>query len=83
MEEKEGKKTDRRVQRTKKALRRALFELLETCDYDSITISALAREAGVDRKTFYTHYRSIDDLVDEILLEQARLIVQELGSARG
>ncbi len=31
---------------------------------DKLTVSALAREANIDRKTFYLHYDSIDDLID-------------------
>lgn len=57
---------DRRVIRTKKAIRAALFEITETKDISSITVSELARKAGVNRRTFYTHYASINEIVDEI-----------------
>ncbi len=60
---------DKRVARTEKAIRAAFFKLLGDIDYERISVSALAREAGVDRKTFYLHYRSIDALADEILRE--------------
>lgn len=63
---------DKRVARTEKAIRAAFFKLLGDIDYEKISVSALAREAGVDRKTFYLHYRSIDALADEILRERAR-----------
>ena len=69
---------DKRVARTEKAIRAALFKLLEDVDYEKISVSALAREAGVDRKTFYLHYKSIDALADELLRERARLLTRAL-----
>ena len=41
----------------------AFETLLETHRLDKITVSAIAREADIDRKTFYLHYGSIGDLV--------------------
>ena len=37
--------------------------LVSRGNLDKITVSAIAREADIDRKTFYLHYRSVDDLV--------------------
>ena len=59
--------TDRRVVRTRKAIREAFFKLMENQDYHKITIASVAREADIDRKTFYLHYRSVSDLVDEVI----------------
>lgn len=69
---------DKRVMRTEKAIRTAFYKLLGDIDYEKISVSALAREAGVDRKTFYLHYKSIDALVDELLRERARLLARAL-----
>lgn len=57
---------DKRVIRTKKAIRSALFEITETKDISNVTVSELARKAGVNRRTFYTHYAGITDIVDEV-----------------
>ena len=73
-------KRDKRVQRTEKAIRTAFFRLLERMDYEKITVSALAREAGIDRKTFYLHYGSIDALTDEMLRESSKVLVDSLIS---
>ncbi len=70
--------TDRRVVRTKRAIRHAFFKLLDERDYDKITVAALAREADIDRKTFYLHYASIDEVADEIIRENAERIVDIL-----
>lgn len=71
-------RTDKRAARTEKAIREAYFRLLGDIDYDKISVSALSREAGIDRKTFYLHYKSIDALVEELLRERTRLIVRAL-----
>lgn len=57
---------DRRVIRTKKSIKKALFEITEAKDISDVTVSELARKAGVNRRTFYTHYASITEIVDEI-----------------
>ena len=57
--------TDKRVVRTKKAIRTALFKLMETKSISSITISELTTLANVNRRTFYTHYSNLTDILDE------------------
>ena len=66
----EEKKTDRRVLRTRNAIRTAFTDLLAETSYDKITITALAKRADVDRKTFYTHYSSIDSLLEDVVRTQ-------------
>ena len=56
----EAKKADRRVIRTRSAIRKAFTDLLAETAYNKITITALAKRADVDRKTFYTHYSSVE-----------------------
>ena len=58
--------SDKRVIRTKKAIKAALFRIMEEKDISSISISELTQEANVNRRTFYTHYRSITEILDEI-----------------
>ena len=73
--------TDRRVVRTRKAIREAFFKLMEEQDYHKITIASVAREADIDRKTFYLHYRSVSDLVDEVIRDEAQKIVASCREA--
>ena len=63
----ETKKTDLRVVRTRNAIRKAFTDLLAETSYNKITITALAKRADVDRKTFYTHYSSVDDLLQDVI----------------
>lgn len=62
--EKAVKKLDRRVVKTRRAIREAFRRKLEQGPLKAITVSGLASEADIDRKTFYLHFSSIDDLVD-------------------
>jgi len=45
----------------------ALLELLNVKDYEYITVAEIAKKAGVNRSTFYLHYESIDDLLEETI----------------
>ena len=44
----------------------ALILLMDTEDFDNITISGLVKKAGVSRQTFYRNYASKEDVVIEI-----------------
>ena len=57
---------DRRQIKTKKAIISAFLRLMETKDISHITITELANEANIDRKTFYLHYKSIQAVYDDI-----------------
>ncbi|MBP5363266.1 MAG: TetR/AcrR family transcriptional regulator [Ruminococcus sp.] len=60
------KRTDRRITRTKKAIRIALAELLCEKDINTITIKDISEKADINRKTFYNYYSGIHQVVDEI-----------------
>lgn len=79
--ERAGKKTDRRVLRTRKLIHDAFFELLEGYDVSEITVSAVARKADIDRKTFYAHYSSIDDLTAKEAEAVALRLVDAVSSS--
>src|SRR4051795_9710325 len=67
------KNEDKRVQRTKKALKNALQSLLKIKHFEHITITDIVKEADYNRGTFYIHYEKkedvLDDLIEEILAE--------------
>ena len=64
--EKDGERVDRRVRRTRRAIVAAFDRLIMDEPLERITVSQIAREADVDRKTFYQHYGSVDGLLDAI-----------------
>ncbi|MCU6707474.1 TetR/AcrR family transcriptional regulator [Paenibacillus sp. J5C_2022] len=59
--------TDRRIVRTKSALKEALVELMTDKPFRSITITEICRQANYNRGTFYAHYQHKDDLLEEIM----------------
>lgn len=57
---------DPRAVRTRATLKQALMVLLQQEDWHQINISALCRRAGVARSSFYEHFDTKSDLLDEI-----------------
>ncbi len=55
--------TDRRVLRTRVALRNALLALIVERGWDAIGIRDICQRAGVGRSTFYTHYADKEELL--------------------
>lgn len=69
-------KLDRRQVRSRTAIREAFRELLVEKELSQITVTEIARRADRDRKTFYLHYGSIDELVDEMLQEECESVIE-------
>lgn len=60
------KKPDARVQKTKKRLYDALIGLMQDKPLEHITVKELCERSGLNRGTFYLHYRDVFDLMQEI-----------------
>ncbi|MCI8400974.1 MAG: TetR/AcrR family transcriptional regulator [Lachnospiraceae bacterium] len=58
-----------RISRSRRDMRNALLQLMKTTPYGAITVTMLAGEAGVNRKTFYAHYQNKDELLHELLYD--------------
>ena len=69
-------RTDRRIQRTRQALRTALLDLINEKGYDSISVEEITERANVGRATFYLHYKDKEDLLLEQFSEMADEKVQ-------
>lgn len=57
---------DHRVRMTRMLLRKAFLELLAQKPIQSISVRELCEAAGINRGTFYTHYKDIYDLREQI-----------------
>lgn len=62
----EEEKIDRRIRKSKEAIRMALVNLLTHKDLENITITEIAKEADVNRKTFYNNYENVFEVIEEI-----------------
>ena len=58
---------DPRVRRTRERLRAALLSLSEERELSSLTMSAVARRAEINRATAYQHYADLDALVADAM----------------
>ena len=56
---------------TKRALAASLIKLLSQKPLDKVTVKDIIEDCGVNRQTFYYHFKDIYDLVDWIFLEMA------------
>ncbi|OJF11198.1 TetR/AcrR family transcriptional regulator [Couchioplanes caeruleus] len=71
---------DRRVRRTRAALREALLDLMAERGYDAVTVQDIIDRADVGRSTFYNHYTDKDDLLRDNFAD-LRTIVAQPGTA--
>ena len=60
------KNNDLRVIKTRKAIRDAFADMICEMEYEEITIKELTARAMINRKTFYLHYETMDDLLNEL-----------------
>lgn len=60
---------DRRIEKTKTAIREAFFSLMKEREMSKITVTEIARRANINRKTFYLHYDSTEAILDEFFSE--------------
>lgn len=52
------------MNRTKQAIQDTFWQLLEEKPYDKITVRDIVERCGVNRNTFYYHFRDIPDLAE-------------------
>ena len=60
---------------TKRALEASLKKLLLKKPLDKITISDITDDCGVNRMTFYYHFKDIYDLVDWVMQNDAAVAI--------
>ena len=75
----EQEKLDRRVRRTRLALREAMQTLMAEKGYEQVTIEELTERADIGRTTFYLHYSAKQDLLLEQFDELLDQLVEQLS----
>ena len=68
-EEGRGARRDRRVARSRRALKEALTDLILERGYEAVTVQDVIDRADVGRSTFYAHFLDKDDLLMAILAD--------------
>jgi AcrR family transcriptional regulator len=77
-------RVDRRVLRSRARIRAAFMQLVTEKPYSQITVKELAELADLNRKTFYMHYSSLDDVlaeVEEMYVREIERILSETNFA--
>lgn len=59
------KKIDRRIVRTRLAIRDALVALIKEKGFDALTVRDIVARADINRGTFYLHYKDKFELLDQ------------------
>ncbi len=73
--------TDRRSARTRRALRDALADEIRAAGgLDRVAVTAIAERADVTRRTFYSHYKDIPDLVEQSEAELLQGLVDHIAA---
>ena len=60
-------KSESKYYNTAVVMDEALLLILEYKDYEFITVKEICQKAGVNRSTFYLHYESMNDLLEEAI----------------
>jgi AcrR family transcriptional regulator len=71
---------DRRIQRTREAIRAAFMDLLKEREWDQIRIQDICDKANVGRSTFYNHYVDKEGLLSGGLSELGAYVKARYGS---
>lgn len=69
---------DKRIEKTKKAIKEAFLELRKTKPLEKISVKELCEKAYINKSTFYSHYENIYILSDEIEYETVLSIVSSI-----
>ena len=80
MSQEPSSKPDLRVRRTQKLLRAAFLELVLEQGFEAVRVSEIIERAGVNRATFYRHYRSKRDMLRSWTQEVGALLDTGAGS---
>lgn len=66
-------KSDAQVRRTKEWMLEALVSLMREKEFSRITVSEIAQRADMDRRTFYRHYQSKEDILTDKIRKLAEV----------
>lgn len=75
-----------RAVKTNRRIHAAFFTLLQQKEFGKITVSDIAREAGINRKTFYAYYNDLDELlagIEDSLIDKYRPLLMSIDVTSG
>ncbi len=60
---------NRMVEKSKKAIKEALLEIMYEKDFKDITVSELLKKANISRGTFYAHFQNLEDVKQSLIAD--------------
>lgn len=83
MKEIKHRKTDRRTLYTLDVIKDTFLKLIKQKSYNKITITDLCRMADITRSTFYIHYNSITDMLNDVWDDALQFTVNDTWEFTG
>lgn len=65
---------------TRKAIKETFITLLEERPLSEITIKDIVETCGINRNSFYYHFQDLPALIEEIVKEEAEMIIEKYPS---
>lgn len=76
-------KSESKYLNTARLMDEAIILLLDKKDYEFTTVKEICEKAGVNRSTFYLHYETINDLLEESLEFLTREFIEKMSVVSG
>ena len=65
---------------TEKAIKASVLKLLNEKPMNQITVKDIVEDCGINRNSFYYHFRDLPSLIEEMITEQAEQLIKEYPS---
>ncbi len=65
---------------TKEAIKATFIRMLEEQQFSDITVKNIVEECGINRNSFYYHYRDLPALLEEIIREESDAVIEKYSS---
>lgn len=65
---------------TEKAIKASALKLLNEKPMNQITVKDIVEDCGINRNSFYYHFRDLPSLIEEMILEQAEELIAQYPS---
>ena len=75
-------KSDGRIERTRRALLGSFSGLLREREYRQVNVADIAKQANVGRSTFYEHFQSKDDLLEQSISSPLTILADLVDETR-
>ena len=61
---------------SRKTIKESFLKLLTEYPLSQITVKEIVEDCGINRNTFYYYFQNIPDLIEDIVMEDAEIIIQ-------